>query len=230
MCPSASFLWPPLGSDSLSSPPPPLPGFGSSAPPPGGAPRRRPDVAGQTSRAQRAGESLRHRPGDSQASTWMLSMSSARTAAGPIMGLPHIEARPSGDHDGDFAAPGRLVVCHRNDSARFSFRGPDTAARGRRRNRRGSRACRPRPAMREPDTRGLRQSLAGLLGPAAPRVGEVGVERPFSFQTGVAIVVAGIHRQLRTGYREPVSTTITWDACPDQRLSVDRVAVREHLS
>ena len=31
VCPPASFPWPPLGSDSLSSVPPPLPGFRSSA-------------------------------------------------------------------------------------------------------------------------------------------------------------------------------------------------------
>ena len=55
--------------------------------------------------------SFRHRPGDSQASTWVLSMSTARTVTGLYGACPtYGGSRPNDDHDDDCSVPGRLSV------------------------------------------------------------------------------------------------------------------------
>lgn len=53
-----------------------------------------------------------------EAPTWVLSMSTARTAAGLYGACPTYRgSRPNDDHDDDCSAPGRFMVCQRNDSA-----------------------------------------------------------------------------------------------------------------
>lgn len=62
-------------------------------------------------------------------------MSSRADGYRPLRGLPYIEAaHRSGDTDGDSSAPGRLVVCHRDDSV-VQLPWADTVALGRARNR-----------------------------------------------------------------------------------------------
>ncbi len=114
VCPPASLPWPPLGSDSLSSVPPPLPGFRSWRADSG---RRAGPQAGCGGWGQSGATRRRDRspPVGRPARVHVDAVDVVRAAGyRPLRGLPYIEAaQPGGDHDGDSSAPDRLVVCHR---------------------------------------------------------------------------------------------------------------------
>ena len=128
VCPPASFPWPPLGADSLSSVPPPLPGFGSSA-------RRLREARRAAGRRWWVGSVGRNAP----AGLFATGRATRRHRRGccrcrsrgrvrAFTGLPHIEAaHRGGDHDGDSSAPGRLVV-FTGTMLQFRLREPDAAA------------------------------------------------------------------------------------------------------
>ena len=95
------------------------------------------------------------------------SMSAAFVKLPSVMSSP-VAARPS-EHIGRAPHQRRRAAswCATGTTLRFSFRGSDTAARRSAPKSRGSRACRPRPAMRAPDTlvsRRVNNSRSGRVG------------------------------------------------------------------
>ena len=92
VCPPASFPWPPLGSDSLSSVPLPPPGSRSCAPTPGGAPGPQAGGGGwgQSGATRRRDRSP---PAGRPAGVHVDAVDVVvADGYGPLWGLPHIEA------------------------------------------------------------------------------------------------------------------------------------------
>ena len=142
VCPPASFPWPPLGSDSLSSVPPPLPGFGR---PRADSGRRAGPQAGCGGWGQ-SGATRRRDPSPPAGRPAGVHVDAVDVVGadgyGPLWGLPHIEAaHRGGDHDGD-SVPGRARVSAAVQLLSAGHGGPRSVGAP---ESRGLRACRPRP-------------------------------------------------------------------------------------
>ena len=224
VCPPALFPWPPLGSDSLSSVPPPLPGFRSWRADSG---RRAGPQAGCGGWGQSGATRRRDRspPAGRPAGVHVDAVDVVRAAGyRPLRGLPLYRGSTAGRRSRRRflgAGPARGVSPASSASGR-----PDTAALGRRAKSRGSRACRPRAcrprACRPPrsgtTSRSRSEKLDGQL--AGSVIGTEPRSRylpNLPWQEGVFRPSSGPGGRHRVG-RSPVASTVAGERRGNVRL------------